>query len=115
MISLEPLIADGLLSESEAGDPDLFGAGRDMTEMLSIHLSPDGRWLVVFASHGWINNEIYARDLQAPAGAFVPVVTGRDALFYGPVRGNTLYLLTNWEAPQYRVLAAQRPGARSSA
>ena len=93
------------LGTDPAADPDLFGAGREMTEQRTIHLAPGGRWLVVFASLGWIRNDVYVRDLHAPGGAFVPLVSGLDAVFHGPVHDNTLYLLTNWDAPNYRVLA----------
>ncbi len=87
-----------------AADPDLFGTGREMTEMLGVQQSPDGRWLVLFVRRGWTDNEIYVRDLQTDGG-FQPLVVGIAALFGGAVRDDTLYLLTNWNAPQWRVLA----------
>jgi prolyl oligopeptidase len=88
----------------QTDDPDLFGTGRTMTETLEVQLSPNDRWLVLFVHHGWTRNEIHVRDLET-AGAFEPLVTGLEAIFDGVVRDDTLYLLTNWEAPHWRVLA----------
>ncbi len=96
-------------------DPELFGAGRDMTEMLHLHLSPNGRWLLVFVEQGWARTEIHVCDLQAGKTVFEPLIADLDALFGGEVIDNTFYVQTNWEAPRYRVLAIdlERP-ARAS-
>jgi prolyl oligopeptidase len=93
------------LGSDPAADPDLFGEGRDMTEMLEIHLSPDGRWLVAFPFLGWVRSEVHVCDLQAAEPVFQPLVTGLDAIFYGEVLDDTLYLFTTWEAPRGRILA----------
>ncbi|HUS16079.1 MAG TPA: prolyl oligopeptidase family serine peptidase [Chloroflexia bacterium] len=93
------------LGSDPARDPDLYGAGRAMTDMLDVQLSPDGRWLVLLVSQGWVRDEVYVCDLRSAERAFHPLVTGYDALFYGEVLDGTLYLHTNWKAPRYRVLA----------
>ncbi|MEX1254261.1 MAG: prolyl oligopeptidase family serine peptidase [Dehalococcoidia bacterium] len=93
------------LGDDPANDPDVFGAGRDMTEMLDVDLSPDGRWLSVFAHHGWARNEVHVCDLRADQPSFQPVVAGIDALFSGRALNDTLYLETNWQAPRGRVIA----------
>jgi prolyl oligopeptidase len=93
------------LGTDPAGDPDLFGAGRAMTDMLDVKLSPDGRWLMVGAFEGWARNEIYVQDLHAPAQGFVPVVVGLEANSNGLVHGDTLYLHTDWQATRGRILA----------
>lgn len=93
------------LGTDPAADPDLFGAGRTMTDMLHVDLSPDGRRLVVYAFQGWGRNEIFVRDEQQAAAGFVPLVTGLDANFFPTVRNDTIYLLTDWHAPRSRILA----------
>ena len=100
------------LGAEAADDPKLFGEGREMTEMPAVHLSPGGRWLVVVAQHGWSRTEVHVRDLEEHDGAFVPVVSGLDALFHGEVHDDTLYLYTNLDAPNGRVIAIDltRPG-----
>lgn len=93
------------LGTDPAADPELFGAGRSMTDRPSVHLSPDGRWLVVFVDQGWVRSEVYICDLQAVDGLFTPLVTGLDALFHGAVLDGVLYLHTDWQASRYRVVA----------
>jgi prolyl oligopeptidase len=88
-----------------AADPEVFGRGRKPEEMIDISISPDGRWLVATVAEGWARNDLYLRDLKSENGAFVPVAEGIDAIFSGKVIGGTLYLLTNWEAPRYRLYA----------
>lgn len=91
-------------------DPLVFGLGRPPQDMLSASLSPCGRFLLVHCFRGWVQTEVYLHDRNRPASGFVPVVEGVDALFIGEVRGDTLYLLTNWQAPRYRLLTAPVAG-----
>jgi prolyl oligopeptidase len=97
------------LGDDPAADSNLFGEGRDMTEMLEVDLSPDGRWLSVFAHHGWARNEVHVCDLRAERPSFLPVVAGIDALFEGRALGDALYLQTNWRAPKGRIIAIDLP------
>ncbi len=92
------------LGDDWLNDAKLFGAGRDMTEQPSIVLSPDGRWLLVMEFIGWTQSALYVRDLSQPHRQFVPLVEGVDAIFYGEILHDHLYLLTNQGAPHYRVM-----------
>lgn len=85
-------------------DPEVFGEGRAREEMLSVALSPDGRWLAVSVHEGWAKNDLYLLDRQQPGAGFVPVVEGVEALFLPEVQNDALYLRTNLEAPRYRIL-----------
>ncbi|HMA35132.1 MAG TPA: prolyl oligopeptidase family serine peptidase [Chloroflexia bacterium] len=93
------------LGDDPAADPEIFGAGRDMTESHEVQISPDGRWLVIFSNRGWIHSEVHVRDLHAPAAPLVPIITGREGRFAGEVLADTLYVRTNWQAPHEQVLA----------
>ena len=86
-------------------DPKVFGEGRRPEDILEISLSTDGRWLLAQAYEGWSRNDLYVKDLKAKDGAFTPIVEGEDALFTGEAVGGTLYLMTNWQAPRYRLFA----------
>ncbi len=93
------------LGDDPARDPKIFGEGRRPEDMLHVDLSPDGRYLVVTAFEGWNRSDLFVKDLRDPASRFVPVAEKIDAIFQGEVVGETLYLLTNWEAPRYRLFA----------
>ena len=84
-------------------DPLVFGEGRAREDMYGVGLSPDGRWLCVSVYQGWAKSEVYLLDRYTPGAKFVPVIEGVDALFIPCVQNSALYLLTNEDAPRYRV------------
>jgi prolyl oligopeptidase len=89
-------------------DPLVFGEGRAKTDFPVLHISPDGRHLVVEISEGWQRSEIYHRDLAlGDKATWVPVATGFDALFYANPRNDKLYLHTNYQASRYRLVAVE--------
>lgn len=93
------------LGDDPSADPVIFGEGRPKEEMYQVKMSPDGRYLLLTVNYGWRRNDVYVRDERAENPDFVPVMTGEDALFTGEFSGTTLYLLTNLDAPRYRVMA----------
>jgi len=93
------------LGEDPSQDPKVFGEGCPKEEMFTVRLSDDGRYLLLNVSHGWNSSDIYFRDETKPKNPFVPVIVGEDAIFNGAIVGNTLYMLTNYKAPRYRLVA----------
>jgi prolyl oligopeptidase len=93
------------LGDDPEKDAKVFGEGRRPEEMLDVSLSPDGRYLTVVAAEGWSRTDLYLKDLKTEGSSFVPVAEGLDAIFQGEVVGDTLYMLSNWEAPRYRLFA----------
>ena len=91
------------LGDKPDEDTKIFGEGRDMEEWCDVVLSPDSRFLLVTASQGWSESEMYFRDLQT-SEKFVPIVEGIDAMFSGQIVGERLYLYTNYKAPRYRLI-----------
>src|SRR3989441_3599009 len=93
-------------------DPPIFGEGRKPEEIIEFSVSPDGRYMVVWVLEGWSRSDLYVKDLNTGGSPFVPVAEKIDALFQGEVVDGTLYLLTNWEAPRYRLFAVdpKKPG-----
>ncbi len=93
------------LGTAPAADPKVFGEGRKAEDIIQINISPDGRYLVITVNEGWARNDLFVRDLKAEGMPTITVAEGIDALFSGEVVGATLYLLTNWQTPRYRLLA----------
>ena len=86
-------------------DPLVFGQGRAREDILSPQVSANGRWLVVSALRGWVSNELFLADLHGKdPRAFVPIVTGRDALYDVAISGDKLIVRSNEHAPRYRCL-----------
>jgi prolyl oligopeptidase len=69
----------------------------------SLHL---GRYLLVEVAFGWSRIEMYWANLDQPEFKLEKLTGDIDALFQSVVAGDTLYLITNWQAPRFRVLRA---------
>ncbi|MBI1951473.1 MAG: S9 family peptidase [Acidobacteria bacterium] len=93
------------LGSEWAKDPRVFGEKRRPEEIIELNVSPDGGYLTVWALEGWSRSDLYVKNLKQEGSSFVPVAEGIDAIFQGEMIGDTLYLLTNWEAPRYRLFA----------
>ncbi len=92
--------ADDLVYE-RPDKPD-WGFGADVTD--------DGRWLLIYQSEGTNReNRIFLRDLQDPNGKIEPFLDTFDASYN--VVGNdgaTFYVVTDKDAPRYRVVAIEK-------
>ena len=102
-----PRVYSHLFGADSSKDEKLFGDGYGPEKGLNVGLSENGRWLQMIVSHGSAatKTEIYVRDLSA-GGPIVPVVNDVEARFSPDIAGDTMYLQTNWEAPNGHVLAA---------
>jgi prolyl oligopeptidase len=93
----DPANADG------AKDPLIFGEGLNPQYWPYIHLSNDGKWLLVTVSEGWAKSEVFLKNTSDPAAKFVPITSGKEFLYEGQIVDGQIYLITNEDAPRYRV------------
>jgi prolyl oligopeptidase len=92
------------LGQEWRDDRVLFGPGRARDDWPSIQVSEDGRWLLVVVSQGWARSEVFLLDLHDLERPPIPIQTGVEAVTDGEFGGDTLFLRTNLDAPNYRVL-----------
>jgi prolyl oligopeptidase len=85
-------------------DPKVFGEGRPKEEWPNVYPSCDYTYQFLVIQHGWSEEDLYIR--KAGDGDFRPVAVGLRARFTGDVLGDKLFLLTNYNAPRYRIVAA---------
>jgi prolyl oligopeptidase len=101
------------LGKDAAGDRLVFGAGYGKEKIISAGLSEDGRYLIITVLYGSAaqKTELYYQDV-AREGPVTPIVNDLDARFTGASAGDAFYMLTNWEAPNNRILRVDltRPG-----
>ncbi len=90
------------LGSDPAGDPLIFGEGRDAEDWPNVSLSNDGRWLLISVEQGWTKSELFLMDLKAGTPA-TRVTTGKNFLYGGSVYNGRLFITTNEDAPRYRV------------
>ena len=93
----EPANAEGLQ------DPLIFGQGLNPQYWPLVSVSNDGKWLLVNVSEGWTRSELFLKNLSDPAAKFVPVTSGKDFLYEGEILDGRLYIITNEDAPRYRI------------
>jgi prolyl oligopeptidase len=89
------------LGDDPADDHVLFGDGREPTDTYDLSLSDDGRFLLLHVNQGWGKTILFVRDGD---GGLRSTGESREAIFRGELAGGRLYVLTNWEAPNWRVL-----------
>jgi prolyl oligopeptidase len=94
------------LGEDPAQDEVVFGQGRPKEDILAVSASEDGRWILFTAFKGWAKSELYLLDREHPDRGLATVLEGKDAIAEGFVRGGRLWLHTNLDAPNYRVISA---------
>ena len=87
------------------GDPLLFGEGRGPEQIVDATLSEDGRWLLLTVYHGSSGDqvELWVKNVTA-AGPIVPIVSDLKSFFSGAIAGDRLFVRTNWNASNGRIL-----------
>ena len=101
------------LGDDPANDALVFGEGRPKEEIQFVAASPDGRWVLITAFEGWARNDVYLVDRRHLERGLTTVLQAKDALAEGFVQGDRVWLRTNLDAPNYRVIsvAAESPDA----
>ena len=93
------------LGSDPAGDTKIFGDGYGPTQIVSGGVSEDGRYLSIEVYHGSSRDkvDVFVQDLEHN-GPISPVVKGVDAGFGGEITGDKIFLQTNWNAPNWRIV-----------
>ncbi|MGB8579744.1 MAG: prolyl oligopeptidase family serine peptidase [Candidatus Sulfotelmatobacter sp.] len=87
-------------------DTPIFGEGRDPEDWPSVSLDNDGRLLLISVSQGWTKTELFLMDLKAGTPP-TRITTGKNFLYSGSVYDGRLYIVTNEDAPRYRMFMAE--------
>lgn len=86
-------------------DEEIFGSDYGPGMGLSVDLSDDGQFLVLTVFHGSAakKSEIYYMDLESETGIHT-IVNDIEARFYGILGGHDFFVLTDWNAPNGKVI-----------
>lgn len=101
-----PLVYAHVMGTAPTTDPLIYGMGLGAEVITGVLVSECGRWLVLADYHGSSGDrvDITVFDRRA-SGNPILRITGMQARFDPAVGGSRLYLSTNWNAPNGRVLA----------
>ena len=87
-------------------DPPIFGEGRDPEDWPSVSLDNDGRMLLITVSQGWTKTELFLMDLKRGTPP-TRITTGKNFLYTASVYNGRVYIVTNEDAPRYRMFVAE--------
>ena len=90
------------LGRGYADDPVVFGEGLEKAHIPDGILSDDERYLMLDTFLGWGRNHLYVRDLRS--NRTVTIAEDGEYSYLGEIVRGRLYLLTNRDAPRYRVV-----------
>ncbi len=99
-----PRVRHHTLGTDIAQDTELFGEGHGPEKFINVTQGGDGRYLVYTVQHGWARTDVYLQDMRA-GGEPEPVIVGAPARFSPRFVRGELYLLTNVDAPNRRLMA----------
>jgi prolyl oligopeptidase len=94
------------LGDDPANDDLVFGENRPKEDILGVSVSDDGRWVLLTAFKGWASSDVYLLDRDRPERGLVTILEGQDAIAEGFVLDDRVWLRTNLNAPNYRVVSA---------
>ena len=95
-----------LLGTDPATDPPIFGEGRDPEDWPEVNLDNDGRLLLITVAQGWTKTELFLMDLKKGTPP-TRITTGKNFLYSGTLYNGRLYIVTNEDAPRFRVFMAE--------
>ncbi len=93
------------LGTPQSEDELVFGGEQASRRYIGGYTSEDERWLIITAATSTTGNELYIQDLSKPDAPIVPIVENFDNDHYvAHVEGETLYIGTNLDAPNQRLV-----------
>ncbi len=88
-------------------DPLIFGDHLGAQDVPAAQLADDDdRWLLITVAKGWTRTDLYVQDLQAGSPP-VEVTAGKDVSYNGEIFQGKLYILTNEDAPRFRLFSVE--------
>jgi prolyl oligopeptidase len=85
-------------------DALIFGEGYDRDKIIYAGLTEDNKYLIVNVFYGASDRvDIFIRE-EGLKKSFIPVVEGIDASFSLNEYNDELFIITNWNAPRYKIM-----------
>lgn len=103
------------LGTSQKDDQLIFGGEATPRRYIGAGVTEDNRFLIISASKSTTGNELYIQDLSKPGSPIVPVVDnfdGQHSIIDND--GSKLYIHTNLNAPNYKVVTVDASDPRPS-
>jgi prolyl oligopeptidase len=106
-----PRILYHRMGTPSSADRRVFGGTYNRQYIISAHVYGDGHWLLAHVSQGTSGgNAIYVKNLLAKNSPFRLIAHSATNYFTPEIAGNTLYLETDWNAANHRIVAVNLAG-----
>ncbi|MEM0991716.1 MAG: prolyl oligopeptidase family serine peptidase [Bacteroidota bacterium] len=93
------------LGTPQSEDQLIFGGAATPRRYIRGYVTEDQRWLAISAANSTSGNELYLQDLTTANATIIPIVTNFENDHYiAHSEENTLYAVTNWQAPNRRLV-----------
>ncbi|HWO00897.1 MAG TPA: prolyl oligopeptidase family serine peptidase, partial [Blastocatellia bacterium] len=101
-----PRVYYHVMETKPGGDRKVFGDGYGPETIIGSTLSDNGRYLLMVVSFGSSadKSEVWVQDLES-GGPITPIVKDIPARFSPEIAGDTMFMHTNWNAENGKVLA----------
>ena len=100
-----PRVRHHRLGTEVSSDPVIWGEGYGPTTFIGTSLVGDGRWRLFNANHGWASADWFIQDTRSDAPP-QPIMEGIPAHAQVRYHEGMLYILTDWNASNYRLMRA---------
>jgi len=93
------------LGTAQKDDKLIFGGEKTPRRYIGAGVTEDNRFLIITAANSTTGNELYIQDLSKANSPIIPVVNNMDKE-HNVIdnQGSTLYIYTNLNAPNYRLV-----------
>jgi prolyl oligopeptidase len=107
MLEAGPRLYYHAMGAAPSNDRIIFAEQFGPSQLGGCRISDNGRWLTcqIYTGASGDKVDIYVQDLSS-GGTMQPFAVGLDSGFQLEVAGNRLYMMTNWKAPNWRILRA---------
>lgn len=99
------------LGTAASADEQVFGKSFNgesfgPMELITARVSENGRYLLIDVNHGVPPKrvDVYVKDLRTPNSPVRPIIHGIDSRFVPENYGDDLYVLTDYQAENYRII-----------
>ncbi|MCL2325069.1 MAG: prolyl oligopeptidase family serine peptidase [Proteobacteria bacterium] len=92
------------LGTSAADNPVIIPPLNDPTKFHGVGITRDNHWLVYTIQDGWNGNTLALMDRRGDDSPWRSLPTQPQTTYYSRIDADTLYLLTNENAPRYRIV-----------
>jgi prolyl oligopeptidase len=92
------------MGSTPEGEALIFGEGVDPRNFVYGGVTDDAHYLIMAIGYGWNRSDVFIKDLTKRNAKIETVVQGIEANFQPIYEGGKLYMLTNFEAPNWKLM-----------